>query len=148
MLTTSNTGLVNFSLAVDRLDSSGENWVIFKTQFEGAMRAQKVWKHFTRQAVKLKEDSLELEAWQEKEDLASHLLMQKLPDFILTKYMSRPSVAQKWSGIVSKFMNKSMLMQNNLHMKFLALCYRDRANLHDDKLRYSVALGSSKYRWS
>ncbi|KAF8984333.1 hypothetical protein BDQ17DRAFT_1290190, partial [Cyathus striatus] len=111
---TSNAGLVNFSQAVDRLDSSGENWVMFETRFKGAMRAQKVWKHFTGQAVKPKDDSPELEAWQEKEDLASHLLMQKLPDSILAKYLLRPSVAQKWSGIVSEFTSKSMLMRNNL----------------------------------
>ncbi|KAF8984487.1 hypothetical protein BDQ17DRAFT_1183054, partial [Cyathus striatus] len=118
-LTMSNTSSMNYSQTIDKLNSTGANWVMFRTRFIAAMKAQKVWKHFTGDATKPAEDSTESAAWQEKEDLASYLLMQKLPDLILVKYLSKPTVAQMWSGIVNEFTSKSVIMQTNLHMKFL-----------------------------
>ncbi|KAF8995506.1 hypothetical protein BDQ17DRAFT_1250699 [Cyathus striatus] len=117
MSTTNNTSPMNLSQTVDKLDSTGVNWVMFRTHFIGAMKAQKVWKHFMGEAKKPMEGSTGptgLEAWQEKEDLASYLLMQKLPDSILAKYLSKQTVTQMWSGIVTEFTSKSMMMQTNL----------------------------------
>ncbi|KAF9002763.1 hypothetical protein BDQ17DRAFT_1197062, partial [Cyathus striatus] len=114
MLTTSNTSPMNYLQTVDKLDSTGANWVMFQTHFVAAMKAQKVWKHFMGDAMKPGKDLTESAAWQEKEDLASYLMMQKLPDSILVEYLSKPTVAQMWSGIVNEFMSKSVMMQTDL----------------------------------
>jgi hypothetical protein len=79
----------------------------------------------------------ELLAWQEKEDLAMYLLMQKLPDSIFAKYMRKEMVAEIWVAIIEEFTHKSMLMQTNLHSKFMSMRYEKGEDLRTqfDKVR-------------
>ncbi|KAK2459856.1 hypothetical protein APHAL10511_008126 [Amanita phalloides] len=71
-------------------------------------------------------------AWEEKEDLAMYLLLQKLPDSIFAKYMRKSSVTEIWAAIVVEFTQKSMLMKANLHMEFMAQCYMKGTNLWEE----------------
>jgi hypothetical protein len=77
---------------------SRANWVVFQNCFLIAVHQKKVLCQFDRTNPKpsLKAESTEMEkkafvkelaAWQDKEDLASYLMMQKLPDSIFTKYL-------------------------------------------------------------
>ena len=135
----------DFAHALDKLDSSGSNWVIFQKRFIIAVKQKKVYAHFdgtaSKPTVSDPTDATQVQAlteWQEKEDLAMYLLSQKLPDSTLTKYMRRDTVAEMWSGIVTEFTSKSMLMRSNLHTKFMGMRYKPGANLHTEFDRVRV----------
>ncbi|PFH47112.1 hypothetical protein AMATHDRAFT_152920 [Amanita thiersii Skay4041] len=140
MSTALPTSLSNFSSAIDCLDPSGTNWIIFQYCFTIAVKQKKVWGQFdgSNQKHTAKNDATNTEkiehkkllaAWQEQEDMALYLLTQKLPDSIFVKYMHKETVADVWSTLVLEFTKKSMIMKLNLHSEFMALHYKKGANL-------------------
>ena len=170
MSTTSTTAvsLTDFSSAVEKLEATGSNWVIFKSRFLIAVKQKKVYGHFdgsSKKPVSTKENLLsmeqkefekELTAWQDKEDLAHYLLTQKLPDAIFTKYLDKSSVAEIWAAIILEFMQKSMLMRLNLHAEFMGMQYEKSMDLQAqfDKvcmkyvtlLNVSISISKEDYR--
>jgi hypothetical protein len=95
---TTHVSLSDFSSAVGCLEMSRANWVVFQNRFLIAVRQKKVLCQFdgTNPKPSLKAESTETEkkvfmkelaAWQDKEDLASYLMTQKLLDSIFTKYL-------------------------------------------------------------
>jgi hypothetical protein len=136
------TSLSDFSAAVERLDASSANWVIFQNRFLIAVEQKEVLGQFDGTNPKLsalkeeatdsekKKHAKELTAWQKKESLVKYLLMQKLPDSTFTKYFRKGSVANIWSAIVEEFTEKSMLMRSSLHSEFINMRYEEGADLH------------------
>ena len=98
-----STSLADFNAALDKLDSSGKNWITFQQRFEIAARQKKVWSHLDGSAPYptpadptgpvTQEEQAAIDAWQEKEDLAKYLLTQKLPDVTFTKHRRKENVA-------------------------------------------------------
>jgi uncharacterized membrane protein YgcG len=146
-----STSLSDFANTIEKLDVSGSNWVIWERRFTIAVRQKEVFGHFDRTCVKPKVpvtvsteegessgDSKMLEhikvlaAWQKKEDLVMHLLVQKLPDSTFSKCMREKSVAEMWAVIVAEFTEKSMLMQSHLYQEFMAMRYEKGANLRTE----------------
>lgn len=135
------TSLSDFSSAVDRLEASGSNWMIFQHRFMIAVKQKKVWGQFDGSNVKPtrsftlltttqgEEYQKNLLAWQEQEDLAQYLLMQKLPDSIFVKYIRKTSVAEIWTALVTEFTKKCLSMKAGLRSEFMALRYRKGADL-------------------
>ena len=133
--------LSDFSTAVEHLDSTGANWVVFQNHFLIAVEQKDVLGQFDRLNPKpspLKEDAMETEkkrhtkelaSWQKKELLVKYLLMQKLPDSTFMKYLRKGTVADIWSAIVEEFMAKSMLMHSNLHSEFINMHYEKGTDL-------------------
>ena len=135
-----STSLSDFHNAVEKLDSSGANWVMFKSRFMIAIDQKDVEGHFDGSESKpvlaenASEDQkrtfeAESKAWKKKEKLALYLLSQKLLDSTFAKYMHKESVAKMWSALVSEFSQKSMLMEANLHSEFIAMRYEKGADL-------------------
>ncbi|KAK2461343.1 hypothetical protein APHAL10511_006641 [Amanita phalloides] len=87
-----------------------------------------------------------LQTWQDKEDLAMYLLMQKLPDSIFAKYMRKATVAEMWSAIVIEFTRKSMLMRSSLHSEFMAMRYERGTNLRSEfdhiRMKYELLVNA------
>lgn len=146
------TSLSDFANAIEKLDASGSNWVMWERRFTIAVRRKEVFSHFDGTCVKPKVPSAlvstetakgsktpeepqmsdyvkKLAAWQKKEDLAMHLLVQKLPDSTFSKCMQKNMVAEMWAVIVAEFTEKSMLMCSHLYSKFMAMRYEKGANL-------------------
>lgn len=133
--------LSDFAAAVDKLDASGSNWVMWQNRFMIAVRQKRVWSHFDGTSAKpvhmipgvpSSATDKAIEDWTDKEDLARHLLTQKLPDSIFSKHMRKTTVAEIWSAIVTEFTNKSMLMKANLHSEFMAMRCSKGANLREE----------------
>ena len=150
-MTSTSTSLTDFSAALDKLDQSGSNWVMFQHRFLIAIRQKKVLGHFDGSSVKpalpqaaaspenatqaqiaaaqaahataLAQAREARRTWQEKEDLALYLLSQKLPDSIFAKHMRKDSVATMWAAIIKEFTQKSMMMKSHLHTEFMAMRY-------------------------
>lgn len=87
----SNTpaSLDDFVYAVDKLDPSGANWIIWQSRFTIAVKHKGVYGQFdgsNPKPVLTDQGSTtyakELAAWAEKDNLALYLLSQKLPDRI------------------------------------------------------------------
>ncbi|KIL55045.1 hypothetical protein M378DRAFT_18300 [Amanita muscaria Koide BX008] len=139
----SRTSLSDFTNAVEKLESSGSNWVIFHKRFKIAVKQKKVWGHFDGTSIKPEKPVVtgkssvdemaaykrRLNAWEEREDLAMYLLTQKLPDSTFTKYMRKETVAEMWETISQEFTEKSMLMRSYLHSEFMAMRYEKGADL-------------------
>ena len=51
-MTSTSTSLTDFSAALDKLDQSGSNWVMFQHRFLIAIRQKKVLGHFDGSSVK------------------------------------------------------------------------------------------------
>src|SRR6266850_6877571 len=92
------TSLSDLSSAIDRLESTGSNWIVFQYHFTIAVKQKRVWSQFDGSNTKpsglgegataeqRQEYSRLVSAWQECEDLALYLLSMKLPNAIFTKY--------------------------------------------------------------
>lgn len=131
---------MDFANAVEGLDLAGSNWVVFQNRFLIAIRQKKILGQFDgtnpkpsvlgEGATKTEKKTFvkELASWQDKEDLVHYLLTQKLPDLIFTKYLQKETVADIWKAIVKEFTYKSMLMQSNLHLEFMAMWYEALMN--------------------
>jgi hypothetical protein len=94
MTTVTPVSMSDFVTAVEKLDTSGNNWVTFQRRFVIAVKQKRVFGHFDGTATKptvsdppTTVETVALAAWQEKEDTAMYLLSQKLADSTLTKYM-------------------------------------------------------------
>jgi hypothetical protein len=148
---TTNVSLSDFSHAVEKLDGTGSNWVLFQSRFLCAMEQKEVYEHFDGTSQKpmlgdgasptdteLKAHSKSLAAWQKKEWLARYLLIQKLPDTTYTKYLRKTSVAEMWEAIVTEFTHKSMYMQSNLHQEFMSMRSQKGADLRAELDRVRV----------
>ena len=155
MTSTISTSLTDFSTALDKLDQSGSNWVMFQHRFLIAICQKKVMGHFDGSSVKLAlpqaaaspQDASQAQiaaaqaahatamaqarearhTWQEKEDLALYLLTQKLPDSIFAKHMRKATVTTMWAVIVKEFTQKSMMMKSHLHTEFMAMRYDSKS---------------------
>ena len=137
----STPSLSDFAAAVDKLEPTGSNWVMWQNRFMIAVRQKRVWSHFDGTSSKpvpmipgVPSSSTDkaIEDWQDKEDLARHLLVQKLPDSLFSKHMRKTTVAEIWSAIVTEFTHKSMLMKANLHSEFMAMRCTKGANLREE----------------
>ncbi|KZT63679.1 hypothetical protein DAEQUDRAFT_679965, partial [Daedalea quercina L-15889] len=118
-----SSSLADFSSAVEKLDSTGKNWMTFQQRFQIAVCQKKVWNHFSgASAIPVPADpnavtaaeQTAIDAWQEKEDLAMYLLTQKLPDITFTKHRRKGNTATIWAVIEQEFTQKSMLLRVNL----------------------------------
>jgi hypothetical protein len=143
----------DFGTAIEKLDSTGNNWVTFQCRFMIAIKQKRVFGHFNGSATKpavsnppTTDETVALAAWQEKEDTVMYLLSQKLADSGLTKYMCKETVAQMWSAIVQEFTQKSMLVCSNMHSKFMVMHYTSGANLHTEldhvRVKYETLLNT------
>jgi hypothetical protein len=65
----------------------------------------------------------DLEKWQNNESLAKYLLITKMLDSVIAKYLHHTTMAKKWRTIVKEFMSKSMMMQSSLYLEFMAMRY-------------------------
>ncbi|KAF8221152.1 hypothetical protein L208DRAFT_1225944, partial [Tricholoma matsutake] len=128
MFTPTPVSISEFSSAVNKLNASGKNWVMFQHHFVITVRQKRVFRYFDGTSTKptlslptTEDKTKALNAWQEKEDTTMYLLSQKLADLTLNKYMWKSTVVEMWSAIVLKFMQKSMLVCSNMHSKFMAM---------------------------
>ena len=156
----SNTkeSLSEFSSAVDKLESSGSNWVMWQQRFTIAVQQKDVMGQFdgSNKKPEGKEETDEIKKWKKKEILAKYLLTQKLPDSIFSKYMRKSTVAEMWSGIVAEFTEKSMMMKSRLHSEFMALRSEKGENLrtefdrvrmkYEELLAVGVEVSANDYR--
>jgi hypothetical protein len=123
MLTTVvNDDLLNIPM----LEPDGGNWVIFKTRLEWALASKNVDSHLLGKKPKpkaaadgadpdvVKAAADELEQWEKSQNLARHMLGQRLRDSTLRKIIRKPSVAEMWLVISTEFEKKSALVQANL----------------------------------
>ena len=135
-----SASLSDFISTVEKLDTSGSNWVIFQSRFMIAISQKDVEDHFDGSSPKpvlsdnatdeaKEEFAKALKTWKKKEALALYLLTQKLPDSTFAKYMRKTSVAQMWSTLVAEYSKKSILMKANLHAEFMAMRYEKGADL-------------------
>ncbi|EED82459.1 predicted protein [Postia placenta Mad-698-R] len=118
-----SSSLADFNSALDKLDLTGKNWLTFQQQFLIAVRQKKVWSHFngmTPTPAAADPDKptaaevLAISQWQEKEDLALYLLVQKLPDVTFTKHRHKGNTAAIWAAIIQEFSQKSLLLRATL----------------------------------
>jgi hypothetical protein len=145
MSTPTPVSISEFGSAVDNLNSAGKNWVTFQCRFIMAVKQKHIFRHFDGTDTKptllspaTETETKALTAWQEKEDTAMYLLSQKLADSTLTKYTQKDTVVEMWSAIILEFMQKSMLVCSNMHLKFMAMHYTSGANLHAELDRVHV----------
>jgi len=84
------------------LGIDGHNWAIFQVRFGGAMRACGLWSRF--EGKKKRPDAVDpsaptstetaaIEAWDKEDEIARHLLIQRLPDSTVFGFNSCTTVA-------------------------------------------------------
>ncbi|KAF8224780.1 hypothetical protein L208DRAFT_1309226, partial [Tricholoma matsutake] len=148
-----SVSISEFGSAVDKPHSARKNWVTFQCCFIIAVKQKWVYGHFdgtntkpTLSSPTTETETKALTAWQEKEDTAMYLLLQKLADLTLTKYMWKDTVAEMWSAIILEFMQKSMLVCSNMHLKFMTMRYMPGTNLHTEldhvRVKYETLLNA------
>ncbi|KAI6095718.1 hypothetical protein F5141DRAFT_971345, partial [Pisolithus sp. B1] len=106
---------------VPKLDIKGANWAIFSLHFQTAVEAKELWSHFdgtsqcpvgpTVTAADGTEtvsppDPDELAKWQKSENMAKHLLTQRIPDSTALRVRSLTTVAAMWNEIVREYTEK------------------------------------------
>jgi len=64
-------------------------------------------------------DPDELAKWQKNENLAKHLLFQRIPDSTALRVRNLPDVAAMWTEIVREYTEKGTYAQTDLRTKFL-----------------------------
>lgn len=136
------------TIAVEKLDLAGRNWVVFQKCLTVAVHQWKVIKHFTGEAgarpgfadpdKPTAAEKTALTSWEEKEDLVMYLLTQKLDDTTLTKHMRKGTVAEIWAAITQEFMQKSLQLHASLRLKFTTMRYTPGADLHAEFDRVRV----------
>ncbi|KZT02296.1 uncharacterized protein LAESUDRAFT_614166, partial [Laetiporus sulphureus 93-53] len=116
----STTTIDNFTAAVDKLDSTGRNWIIFQKRFTIAAKQKEVYSHLTGAAARpvhadpakpTPTEDAAIASWDKKENLAMYLLTQKLHDVTLTKHLRKGTVAEIWSAVMQEFTQKSLLLR-------------------------------------
>ncbi|KAF9799679.1 hypothetical protein IEO21_10526 [Rhodonia placenta] len=121
-----STSLTDFNSAVDKLESTGKNWLTFHQRLQIAVRQKKVWKHFN--GTSPHPTPADPDAVKAAEQAAN---------ITFTKHRRKGTVAAIWSAITQEFSQKSMLLCANLGTQFLNMHSTPGANLHTelDRLR-------------
>jgi hypothetical protein len=105
---------------VPKLDIKGTNWVIFSLCFQVAVEAKELWKQFDGTNPKptglptssggtmtiSPPDPVTLAQWQKTENLAKHLLTQRIPDSTALHVCNLPDVVAMWMEIVCEYTKK------------------------------------------
>jgi len=118
---------------VPKLDIKGTNWAIFSLCFQVAVEAKELWKQFDGTNPKptglpmtsggtttvSPPDPVALAQWQKTENLAKHLLTQRIPDSTVLRVRNLPNIVAMWTEIVCKYTEKSAYAQTDLRTKFL-----------------------------
>jgi hypothetical protein len=118
---------------VPKLDIKGTNWAIFSLRFQIAVEAKDLWKQFDGTnpkpvgplatvggtTVVSPPDPVALAQWQKHENLAKHLLTQRIPDSTALRVWNLPDVVAMWNEIVREYTEKGAYAQTDLRTKFL-----------------------------
>ncbi|KAG2341950.1 hypothetical protein P692DRAFT_201684519, partial [Suillus brevipes Sb2] len=96
---------------VPKLDIKGTNWAIFSLRFQVAVEAKELWRFFDgscpRPASPVSATEVTaLEKWRKNENLAKHLLTQRIPDSTALRIRNFDSVASMWAEIVREYTEK------------------------------------------
>ncbi|KAF9810047.1 hypothetical protein IEO21_07129 [Rhodonia placenta] len=128
-----STLLTDFNSAVNKLESTGKNWLTFHQRLQIAVRQKKVWKHFD--GTSPRPTPADLDAVKAAEQAAN---------VTFTKHRRKGTVAAIWSAITQEFLQKSMLLCANLRTQFLNMRSTPGANLHTEldrlRMRYEELL--------
>ena len=96
-------------------------------RFCEAMEASRRWKYFDGTKSRpvpadpsnpTTEEATELREWDEENQIARHLLSQRLPDTIAIRLSAHPTAAARWRCITEEFTAKSIYAQNDLATSF------------------------------
>ncbi|KIJ13490.1 hypothetical protein PAXINDRAFT_81161, partial [Paxillus involutus ATCC 200175] len=119
---------------VPKLDIKGANWAIFSLRFQVAVEAKQLWKQFDGTdprpvgisttapdgtVLESPPDADELAKWLKSENIAKHLLTQRIPDSTALRVRNLVNVAAMWKEIVREYTEKGAYAQTDLHTKFL-----------------------------
>lgn len=117
---------------VPKLDLKGTNWAIFSLRFQTAVEAKDLWKQFDGSNPKpvgspatggtttvSPPDPVALAQWQKHENLAKHLLTQRIPDSTALRVRNLTDVVAMWKEIVREYTEKGAYAQTDLRTKFL-----------------------------
>ncbi|KAF9801896.1 hypothetical protein IEO21_10017 [Rhodonia placenta] len=121
-----STSLTDFNSAVDKLESTGKNWLTFHQRLQIAVCQKKVWKHFDG-----------MSPHSTPADLDAVKAAEQAANITFTKHHRKGTVATIWSAITQEFSQKSMLLHANLRTQFLNMRSTPGANLYMelDRLR-------------
>ncbi|KZT27770.1 hypothetical protein NEOLEDRAFT_1021166, partial [Neolentinus lepideus HHB14362 ss-1] len=125
--------------SVPKLNHSGVNWAIFSECFETAIRAKRLWGHFSgvvtmpqAQSAMLTDDEREkMTKWEDNEVTAQYLLSQKLPDSTFLRYRNCHTVTDRWAAIRDEFTHKGLHMQADICRHFMASKCSLKGNVRD-----------------
>ncbi|KZT18556.1 hypothetical protein NEOLEDRAFT_1079870, partial [Neolentinus lepideus HHB14362 ss-1] len=125
--------------SVPKLDPSGVNFAIFSERFETAVRAKRLWGHFSGSTtrpqplstVATQEEEDKITKWDDNEATAMYLLSQKLPDSAFLKYRNRRTVADRWTAIRDEFTHKGLHMQADIRRRFMASKCPPKGNVRE-----------------
>ena len=144
----SSTSLADFVNAIDKLDVRGKNWVSFKRNFTIAVRQKDVWEHFDGTSPRPKPaddkaptpaETKALKEWTKAENTALYLLLLKIPEATLSKYVELDTVALMWTAITEEFQHKSLLARTTLRADFMSMRATQGADLHSEFDRVRAA---------
>src|SRR6267154_535851 len=136
---------------VPKLDIKGTNWVIFSLRFQVTVEAKDLWKQFDGTNPKSvgpsmtsggtttvsPPDPVTLTQWQKHENLAKHLLTQRIPDSTVLRVRNLTDVVAMLKEIVREYTEKGAYAQTDLRTKFLELKCPGRGDVRTflDELR-------------
>jgi transposase InsO family protein len=119
---------------VPKLEIKGTNWAIFSLRLQTAVEAKELWKHFDGSTprpvgastvaaggavVVSPPDPDDLAKWLKNENLAKHLLFQRIPDSTALRVRNLTDVVAMWTEIVREYTEKGAYAQTDLRTKFL-----------------------------
>jgi len=139
-MTTVTTASLSDALptSVPKLEATGLNWAIFLVHFRDAVNAKGFWGHFdgTTPVPSLLNPATSKETaaksqWEKDERSAKSLLTQKLPDSMLMKVHTKPTVQERWEAVVKEYTEKGAYVQTDMRAKFLASRCPEKGNVRD-----------------
>src|SRR5882757_27707 len=119
---------------VPKLEIKGTNWAIFSLRLQIAVEAKELWKHFDGSTPRpvgatttqtdgsilvSPPDPDALAKWQKNENLAKHLLYQRIPDSTALRVRNLTDVVAMWTEIVREYTEKGAYAHTDLRTKFL-----------------------------
>ncbi|OJA11472.1 hypothetical protein AZE42_10588 [Rhizopogon vesiculosus] len=119
---------------VPKLEIKGTNWAIFSLHLQITVEAKEFWKHFDGMApcpvgattmqpdgsiIVSPPDPDDLAKWQKNENLAKHLLYQRIPDSTALRVWNLTDIVAMWTEIMHEYTEKGAYAQTDLHTKFL-----------------------------
>ncbi|KAJ8585858.1 hypothetical protein M405DRAFT_744574 [Rhizopogon salebrosus TDB-379] len=113
---------------VPKLDVKGTNWAIFSLRFQIAVEAKELWMHFdgtnpppcpNGTTIPSPPDPDDLAKWRKSENLAKHLLTQRIPNSTALHVRNLTDVTTMWAEIVREYTEKGTYVQTDLRTKFL-----------------------------